>query len=55
MIHTAAIILVFLVIHFMDFYFKAKFGHAAGDDSGWGNTITILPLKLWINSKCCPL
>jgi succinate dehydrogenase cytochrome b subunit len=28
MIHTAAITLVFLVIHFMDFYFKAKFGHA---------------------------
>ena len=29
MIHTAAIVLVFLVIHFIDFYFKAKFGHAA--------------------------
>lgn len=29
MIHTAAIILVFWVIHFADFYFKAKFGHAA--------------------------
>ncbi len=29
MIHTAAIILVFLVIHFVDFYFKAKFGHAS--------------------------
>ena len=29
MIHTAAITLVFLVIHFMDFYFKAKFGHGA--------------------------
>jgi succinate dehydrogenase / fumarate reductase cytochrome b subunit len=29
MIHTAAIILVFLVIHFMDFYLKAKFGRAA--------------------------
>jgi len=29
MIHTAAITLVFLVIHFMDFYIKAKFGHAA--------------------------
>ena len=29
MIHTAAIILVFLVIHFADFYFKAKFGHTA--------------------------
>jgi succinate dehydrogenase / fumarate reductase cytochrome b subunit len=29
MIHTAAIILVFLVIHFIDFYFKAKFGHGA--------------------------
>lgn len=28
MIHTAAITLVFLVIHFMDFYIKAKFGHA---------------------------
>jgi len=27
MIHTAAIILVFLVIHLFDFYFKAKFGH----------------------------
>jgi succinate dehydrogenase / fumarate reductase cytochrome b subunit len=27
MIHTAVIILVFLVIHFMDFYLKAKFGH----------------------------
>lgn len=26
MIHTAAIIFVFLVIHLMDFYFKAKFG-----------------------------
>ncbi len=29
MIHTALIILTFLVIHFMDFYIKAKFGHAA--------------------------
>jgi len=28
MIHTAAITLIFLIIHFMDFYFKAKFGHA---------------------------
>ena len=27
MIHTAVIILVFLVIHLMDFYIKAKFGH----------------------------
>jgi succinate dehydrogenase / fumarate reductase cytochrome b subunit len=29
MIHTAMITLVFLLIHFMDFYIKAKFGHAA--------------------------
>jgi succinate dehydrogenase / fumarate reductase cytochrome b subunit len=29
MIHTAGIVFVFLVIHFMDFYIKAKFGHAA--------------------------
>ena len=29
MIHTAAITLVFLVIHMMDFYIKAKFGHAS--------------------------
>ena len=28
MIHTAVIVLVFLVIHLADFYFKAKFGHA---------------------------
>mgnify|MGYP001829195277 CR=1 FL=1 len=28
-IHTAAIILVFLVIHMMDFYIKAKLGNAA--------------------------
>ncbi len=27
MIHTAIITLVFLAIHFADFYFKAKFGH----------------------------
>ena len=27
MIHTALVILVFLVIHLFDFYFKAKFGH----------------------------
>jgi len=27
MIHTAVIILVFLVIHMVDFYIKAKFGH----------------------------
>jgi succinate dehydrogenase / fumarate reductase cytochrome b subunit len=27
MIHTALIILVFMVIHLVDFYFKAKFGH----------------------------
>ncbi len=27
MIHTAVIILVFLVIHLLDFYIKAKFGH----------------------------
>lgn len=29
MIHTALITLVFLVIHMMDFYIKAKFGHAS--------------------------
>ncbi len=29
MIHTALITLVFLAIHFVDFYFKAKFGHSA--------------------------
>jgi succinate dehydrogenase / fumarate reductase, cytochrome b subunit len=29
MIHTAAITLLFLVIHFLDFYIKAKFGHAS--------------------------
>jgi succinate dehydrogenase / fumarate reductase cytochrome b subunit len=29
MIHTAVITLVFLAIHFVDFYFKAKFGHAS--------------------------
>jgi len=29
MVHTAAITLVFLVIHMMDFYIKAKFGHGA--------------------------
>jgi succinate dehydrogenase / fumarate reductase cytochrome b subunit len=29
MIHTAAIIFIFLVIHLIDFYFKAKFGHIA--------------------------
>ena len=28
MIHTAAVTLVFLIIHFADFYFKAKFGHS---------------------------
>ena len=28
MVHTAGITLVFLVIHMMDFYIKAKFGHA---------------------------
>lgn len=28
MVHTAAIIGVFLVIHMVDFYIKAKFGHA---------------------------
>lgn len=28
MIHTAVITLTFLVIHMMDFYIKAKFGHA---------------------------
>ncbi|MFO7671526.1 MAG: succinate dehydrogenase cytochrome b subunit [Bacteroidales bacterium] len=28
MIHTAVITLVFLAIHFADFYFKAKFGHS---------------------------
>jgi succinate dehydrogenase / fumarate reductase, cytochrome b subunit len=28
MIHTAVIILVFIVIHMIDFYFKAKFGRA---------------------------
>ena len=27
MIHTAVIVLVFLVIHMVDFYFRAKFGH----------------------------
>ena len=27
MIHTALVILVFLVIHLFNFYFKAKFGH----------------------------
>ncbi|MGM0473906.1 MAG: succinate dehydrogenase cytochrome b subunit [Bacteroidota bacterium] len=29
MIHTAAIILVFLVIHFIDFFFRFKFGEAS--------------------------
>lgn len=29
MIHTAVITLIFLVIHMMDFYIKAKFGHAS--------------------------
>jgi succinate dehydrogenase / fumarate reductase cytochrome b subunit len=29
MVHTAAITLIFLVIHMMDFYIKAKLGHAA--------------------------
>ena len=29
MIHTAVITLTFLVLHLMDFYIKAKFGHAA--------------------------
>ena len=29
MIHTAVITLIFLVIHMMDFYIKAKFGHGA--------------------------
>jgi succinate dehydrogenase / fumarate reductase cytochrome b subunit len=29
MIHTAIITLIFLVIHMMDFYIKAKFGHGA--------------------------
>ncbi len=29
MIHTAIITLIFLVIHMMDFYLKAKFGHGA--------------------------
>ena len=29
MIHTAVITLTFLVIHMMDFYIKAKFGHAS--------------------------
>ena len=27
MIHTAVIVLTFLVIHIADFYYKAKFGH----------------------------
>lgn len=27
MIHTAVIVLIFLVIHLFDFYFKTKFGH----------------------------
>ncbi|MEX0986228.1 MAG: succinate dehydrogenase cytochrome b subunit [Bacteroidales bacterium] len=31
MIHTAVIILIFLVIHLTDFYFKAKFSHGAVD------------------------
>lgn len=29
MIHTAVITLIFLVIHMMDFYIKAKFGHSS--------------------------
>jgi len=29
MVHTAAITLIFLVIHMMDFYLKSKFGHGA--------------------------
>jgi succinate dehydrogenase / fumarate reductase cytochrome b subunit len=32
MIHTALITLAFLAIHFADFYFKAKFGHATEID-----------------------
>ena len=30
MIHTAVIVLTFLVIHIADFYYKAKFGHVGG-------------------------
>lgn len=31
MIHTAAIIFIFLIIHLMDFYFVSKLGHEAGE------------------------
>ena len=45
MVHTAAIIGVFLVIHMVDFYIKAKFGHAE-EILHNGILIMILPLKL---------
>jgi succinate dehydrogenase / fumarate reductase cytochrome b subunit len=34
MIHTAVIVLVFLVVHLVDFYFKAKFGHVSDIEAG---------------------
>jgi succinate dehydrogenase / fumarate reductase cytochrome b subunit len=39
MIHTALIILVFLVIHLFDFYFKAKFGHGHVAEITYGDKL----------------
>lgn len=57
MIHTALIILVFLVIHLFDFYFKAKFGHGHVAEITYGDKLyddlgTMVVEKfqiLWVN------
>ena len=57
MIHTALIILVFMVIHLFDFYFKAKFGHGHVADVTYDGklyhdlgTLVVEKFKiLWVN------
>ena len=53
MIHTAIIVLTFIVLHLIDFYFKAKFGHMAEieyDGQTYHNMATMVVEKFQIGA-----
>ncbi|HYX07663.1 MAG TPA: succinate dehydrogenase cytochrome b subunit [Bacteroidales bacterium] len=50
MIHTAAIIFIFLIIHLMDFYFVSKLGHSAGEIT-LSNGVTVHDLGSLVIAK----
>lgn len=47
MIHTGAIVLIFLIIHFANFFIKAKFGHIEMMDSGSFEDLGLLIVNLF--------